>query len=74
MVATIAIIILWAMFSIMTAMEYAPYSKDLSFSKKVILIIICLMGPVFAANNILAAILDMILPEGWDDDDDSKGL
>jgi hypothetical protein len=74
MVTTLAIIILWAMFSIMTAMEYAPYSKNLSFSKRVILIIICLMGPVFVANNILAAILDMILPEGWDDDDDFKGL
>lgn len=74
MVATLTIIILWAMFSIMTAMEYAPYSKDLSFSKRVMLVIICLAGPIFAANNLLAAILDMILPEGWDDDDDFKGL
>ena len=74
MVATLAIIILWAMFSIMTAMEYAPYSKDLVFSKKVMLVIICLAGPIFAASNILASFLDSILPEGWDDDDDSKGL
>lgn len=74
MVATVAIIILWSIFTMMTAIEYAPYAKDLTFSKRIILMIICLAGPVFAANNVLAAILDTILPEGWDDDDDFKGL
>lgn len=74
MVAAITISILWAIFSLLTAIEYAPYCKDLSFSKQMIIFVICLAGPIFALNNALSAILDMILPEGWDDDDDFKGL
>jgi 4-hydroxybenzoate polyprenyltransferase len=69
----VAAMILWAIFALITAMEYAPYCKDLPFSKQMIVMIICLAGPIFAVNNILSAILDMILPEGWDDDD-FKGL
>jgi hypothetical protein len=70
----VAAIILWAIFALITAMEYAPYCKDLSFGKQMVVLIICLAGPIFALNNILSSLLDMILPEGWNDDDDSKGL
>jgi 4-hydroxybenzoate polyprenyltransferase len=68
MVAAITISILWAIFSLLAAIEYAPYCKDLTFSKQMIVMVICLAGPIFAINNVLSAILDMILPEGWDDD------
>ena len=71
MVAAVTISILWGVFAMMTAIEYAPYCKDLSFTKRMIVLIICLAGPIFAINNILSSLLDMILPEGWNDDDDS---
>ena len=71
MVAALAISILWGIFTMMTAIEYAPYCKDLCFAKQIIVFIICLAGPIFAVNNILSSLLDMILPEGWNDDDDS---
>lgn len=71
MVAAVTISILWGVFAMMTAIEYAPYCKDLSFAKRMTVLIICLAGPIFAINNILSSLLDMILPEGWNDDDDS---
>lgn len=71
MVAAVTISILWSVFAMMTAIEYAPYCKDLNFAKRMIVLIICLAGPIFAINNILSSLLDMILPEGWNDDDDS---
>ena len=71
MVAAVTISILWGVFAMMTAIEYAPYCKDLSFTKQMIVLIICLAGPIFAINNVLSSLLDMILPEGWNDDNDS---
>jgi hypothetical protein len=65
MVAAITISILWGIFVLLVAIEYAPYCKDLTINKKIIVMLICLAGPIFAINNILSAILDMILPEGW---------
>jgi hypothetical protein len=50
--------------------EYAPACKDLSMKDQLIVMFIFIIGgPIFAAANVLEAILSCILPEGWDDDD-----
>ena len=70
----IIISILWITLSTLAMIEYAPYCKDLSTKDQLIVCFIFMFGgPFFAISNVLTAILDCILPEGWDDDD-SKGL
>lgn len=71
----IIIVILWFAFAALAAIEYAPYCYELSKKNQFIVVLIfCIGGPFFAISNILTALLDCILPEGWDDDNDSKGL
>lgn len=66
----VMVIILWTIISMIIMIEYAPACKDLSISDQLIVIFIFIIGgPIFAAANILEAILNCILPEGWDDDD-----
>ena len=49
--------------------EYAPYCKDLSLQDQLIVgLIFIIGGPIFTIANVLEAILDCILPEGWGDD------
>jgi hypothetical protein len=49
--------------------EYAPVCKDLDFKDKLIVgIIFFIGGPIFTCANVLEAILDCFLPEGWGDD------
>ena len=63
-------IILWCIICMVTMIEYAPSCKDLSIKDQLIVIFIFIIGsPIFASANILEAILNCILPEGWDDDD-----
>ena len=63
-------IILWCIICMVTMIEYAPACKDLSIPDQLIVIFIFIIGgPIFAAANILEAILNCILPEDWDDDD-----
>lgn len=70
----IIISILWCVFALLVMIEYAPVCKDLKKSDQFIVAMIFMIGgPFFAIANILEAILDMILPEGWDDDNDFKG-
>lgn len=65
---------LWGILSIMMFMNTAPYCKDLKNSDKIIVCCIFIIGgPAFAISYILQALLDTILPEGWDDEDDFKG-
>lgn len=64
----IMILILWATMSLLVMMEYAPVCKDLDLMDKFLAgIIFIIGGPIFAMGNILEAMLDCILPEGWDD-------
>lgn len=66
----IMVMILWTIISMIIMIEYAPACKDLSIRDQLIVIFIFIIGgPIFAAANILEAILNCILPEGWDDDD-----
>lgn len=70
----IIIAILWVTLAALAAIEYAPYCYELSKKNQFIVVLIfCIGGPFFAISNILTALLDCILPEGWDDDD-PKGL
>ena len=68
-ISGIIVIILWATMSLLVMIQYAPYCKDLSaFDKGAVGIIFIIGGPFFAIANVLEALLDCYLPEGWDDD------
>lgn len=57
--------------SLLLIVEYGPLCKDLSIRDKLIVLFIFILGgPILAAASIFQAILNMILPEGWDDEDD----
>jgi hypothetical protein len=64
------LIILWLILSLLVFFQYGQYTKDLSVGDRFVFCIICLIGgPIFAAANILEALLNCILPEGWGDED-----
>lgn len=72
--SAIIIAILWSAMSMLVMIEYAPYCKDLSLQDQLIVgLIFAIGGPIFTIANVLEAILDCILPEGWGDDDGPKG-
>lgn len=74
MITWIIIAILWSAMSCLLIIEYAPYTKDLKKSDSAIVFLIFLLGgPIFTIANILEAILNVILPEGWGDDENFKG-
>ena len=65
----IIIAILWSIMSLLVMIQYAPYCKELSEGDQLIVgIIFIIGGPFFAITNVLTAILDCYLPEGWDSD------
>lgn len=64
------ILILWFILSSLALIQYGAYCSELNnIDKMIVMIIFLIGGPFFALVNILTAILDLILPEGWDDDD-----
>jgi hypothetical protein len=68
-ISGIIIIILWAIMALLVMIQYAPVCKDLSINDKLIVgIIFMIGGPFFAIANVLEALLDCFLPEGWDED------
>lgn len=68
-ISAIIVMILWAAMSLLVMIEYAPYCKDLKPSEQIIVgIIFIIGGPIFTIANVLEAILDYFLPEGWGDD------
>ena len=68
-ISMILIIILWSAMSLLVMTEYAPHCKDLSWQDQLLVgIIFVIGGPFFTIANVLEAILDYILPEGWGDD------
>ena len=63
------IAILWSIMSLIVMIQYAPLCSELSDSDKLAVgIIFMIGGPFFAIVNVLEAMLDCYLPEGWDDD------
>lgn len=68
----ITMIILWGITSLLAFMEVAPMMDKIKNEddKRTIFVIFMLCGPAFAVTTIANAMLDKILPEGWDDDGD----
>lgn len=65
------IIALWGLIAFSLLQQYADVCGDLSNSQLMIVCLIFIVGaPAFAIVNLLTALLDIILPEGWDNDDD----
>lgn len=63
------VIILWATMSLLVMIQYAPACKDLPKQDMIIVgIIFIIGGPIFTIANVLEALLDCFLPEGWGDD------
>ena len=69
--AYVIIAILWGTLSTISIIDYLPHVKDLKGLDLIVFYLVFLIGgPVFGINEILTSILELILPEGWDDDDD----
>lgn len=70
---SIIIAILWATCSLLAMIQYAPYCSEMPMGDYLIAgITFIIGGPFFAITNVLESILDVIMPEGWDDDDGSR--
>lgn len=68
-ISGIIIGILWTIMSLLVMIQYAPACKNLSWQDQLLVgIIFIIGGPIFTAANVLEAILDCILPEGWSDE------
>ena len=64
----IIIVILWAVCSLLVMIQYAPFCKDMPEGDFLLAgIIFIIGGPFFAIVNVLEGLLDIIMPEGWDD-------
>lgn len=70
---SIIITILWATCSLLVMIQYAPFCQDMPIGDYLLAgIIFIIGGPFFAIVNVLEAILDTIMPEGWDQDDGTR--
>lgn len=72
---SIIITILWSICSLLVMMQYAPMCDKEVMSKFDILIvgtIFIIGGPFFVIVNILEAFLDCIMPEGWDNGNETR--
>lgn len=65
----IIVMVLWAAMSLLVMIQYAPACKELNTWEMLIVGMIFLIGgPIFTIANVLEAILDCFLPEGWGED------
>ena len=63
----IIIAVLWAVCSLLVMIQYAPFCKDMPEGDFLLAgIIFIIGGPFFAIVNVLEGLLDIIMPEGWD--------
>lgn len=69
------VIILWMTMAGVVIVQYAPACKDLKGLDVIVVFLIFLIGgPILSMASILEAFLTVLLPEGWDDEnDDFKG-
>jgi hypothetical protein len=66
--------ILWGTLVMLIALQYIEICKELSWSKRMVVIIIFLVGaPFLALGSIFETLLDNIMPDGWNGDDDEDG-
>ena len=70
----IIIVLLWRVISTLEFIEYAPFIKEIESNsdKFIVLLIFLIGGPFFAITNVFNYILDILMPEGWNDEDDSN--
>lgn len=72
---SIMIAILWSVCSLLVMIQYAPFCKDMPFWDFILAGTIFIVGgPFFAIVNVLEAMLDTIMPEGWDQDNNGYGM
>lgn len=69
------VILLWMTMAGVVIVQYAPACKDLKgMDAMVVFLIFLIGGPIFSMASVLEAFLTVLLPEGWDDEnDDFKG-
>ena len=69
----IIIVLLWGVISTLEFIEYVPFIKEIKskYDKFIVLLIFLIGGPFFAITNVLNYVLDILMPEGWDDEDDN---
>lgn len=71
-ILSLLVAILWSATSCLLIIEYAPYTKDLKkVDAAIVFMIFLLGGPIFTIANILEAFLNVLLPEGWGNDDEN---
>lgn len=66
-------IILWLILASTMIISYFDVLRELPNDdgrKVAALIIFIIFGPIMATNSVACAMLDLILPDGWSDDDD----
>lgn len=65
------IIILWGAMAFLLLMQNAEACAGLGLTDRIIVSLILLTGaPILIIASVLQSILSIILPEGWDNDDD----
>lgn len=73
--ARIIIFILWGIITLLVTTQAAMNLAQLDASKESkisALVIFIIFAPIFCAYTALGNLLDMILPPGWEDDDERR--
>ena len=75
--ARVIIFILWGVITLLVTTQAAMNLAQLDASKESkisALVIFIIFAPIFCAYTALENLLDMILPPGWEDDDNERRL
>lgn len=73
MAVRIILAIFWLIMVLLTLTQFAGSvadSKAPAANKRIAGIIFIIGAPIFCAYTALSGLLDLLLPEGWEDDDD----
>ena len=63
--------LLWAVCSMFFIVQHMPAMAQVDRPTRVaVFLLLVVGGPIFMAAAVLQSILTILLPEGWDDDDD----
>lgn len=69
----ILLLILWAATILPIAANIAPYASDIGLGRKIIVLIVVVIGaPIMLLAQSLELLLDNYLEEGWNNDDEDK--
>lgn len=69
----IIITILWGIMAAFLLIQNAEFCVELNIIDKIIVGIILVLGaPMLILASVLQSILNLFLPEGWDNDDDDN--